>query len=144
MLIETNTSSAAASNTDTGNALVTQAKSQSNKNQKTQKKGTCFHCKKTGHFGLDNEIVGNGRLSNLKNKENQRHRFRSNICKRTNSKYGSTEQMACRATHHMTRCEWMYGFEPIEKGQFEVTIGNEQIIYALGRGNIIVIATVDG
>jgi len=49
ILIETNISNAA-SNTDTGDALVTQAKSQSNKNQKKQ---TCFHCKKTGHFKRD-------------------------------------------------------------------------------------------
>jgi len=53
MLIEANVSSAAVANTNTSDMLVTQAKSQSNKNSKTQKKRTCFHCKKSGHFKQD-------------------------------------------------------------------------------------------
>jgi len=148
MLIETNILSAAASNTDTGDALVTQAKSQSNKNQKTQKKRTCFHCKKTGHFkrdcrkwkaeqleeqGKPMASIASGQAFVIGNVQTQ------------NMEVQDKWLADSGATHHMThRREWMYGFEPIEKGQFEVTVGNEQVIYALGRGNIDVIATIDG
>lgn len=48
------------------------------------------------------------------------------------------------ATHHMThRREWLYNFELIEREQFGVTIGNDHVIHALGRGNMDVIATVN-
>lgn len=48
------------------------------------------------------------------------------------------------ASHHMThRREWLYNFEPIEVGQFGVIVGNNEVVYALGRGNVDVIATVN-
>jgi len=66
MLIEANVSSVGIANTDIDDALVTQAKSQSNKNPKTQKRRTCFHCKKSGHFKRD------CRKWKVSNKEEQR------------------------------------------------------------------------
>ncbi|KMQ86303.1 copia protein [Lasius niger] len=52
MLVKANVSSTA-TNTDTGDALVTQAKNKADTNPKKREKRTCFHCKKISHIKRD-------------------------------------------------------------------------------------------
>lgn len=49
------------------------------------------------------------------------------------------------ASEHMTnRREWFETFEPINKGEMTITLGNGQVVYAAGRGNIRIESIVKG
>jgi len=143
LLIETNISSTNVK-TDTGDALVAQSKEKSSKYPKKSDKRTCFHCKKVGHIK---------RECRKWKAEQSKEQSTASVASgqafiSTNEESKETKQNEwladSGATHHMThRREWLYDFEPIEKGQFGVRIGDNHVIDALGRGKIDVIATIN-
>lgn len=49
------------------------------------------------------------------------------------------------ASNHMTfRRDWFMFFQPINDKSVPITIGNNDIVYAKGRGNIKIVSTVNG
>lgn len=116
LLVETNVSSTAS--TDTGDALMMQSKDKTVKNSKKQEKRSCFHCKKVGHIKRD---CRKWKAEQTKEQEKPKASVTSGQAFVTADISQVTMQNKwladSGASHHMThRREWLYNFEPIEAG----------------------------
>ena len=113
--------------------------------KKEKFKGKCFHCNATGHRKAD--------CFKLKAAQKEGH---ANTASTSGSLLTATAGRCMAmssneniwladsgASQHMTsHREWFTEFTPIARGELAVTVGNNEVVYALGRGNVPVEADV--
>lgn len=140
-------------NTDTGDALVAKNSMSVHKRRiKKTKMVKCYYCGKTGHIKHECRKL----QAELKDKQESTAAAQAVIDKPSVSGHyfaavgnysAVTEQDDwigdSGASHHMSyRREWFKTFTEIPEGTLGITVGNEDTIYARGRGEIDIVSIV--
>lgn len=110
--------------------------------------GKCYHCKKLGHRKNDCIIYKREQKKESSKETGSTIAIDGSILM---AKVGYNKDINeiwfadTGASHHMSpKREFFRDFEEIHDGTFPITVGNNQIVYAKGRGKIIAEFDVDG
>jgi len=129
---------------DNNQALTVKIKPDNKK--KIKEKRECYHCGKRGHLKRDCR-----KLKSEKQSENTHQTASASTANSLSLMVashisGNREQdwlADSGASHHMSmNRSWFCNFEPITENRIAITVGNNNVVYAKGRGSVQVVAHV--
>lgn len=120
------------------------------KQDKKMFKGKCFNCDEEGHTARQCKKPKRERKqansASYSKKSPHEDAFTASFLSTQSKRLYEDQWLAdSGASNHMTfRRDWFKTFEEINNKSVQVTVGNNDVVYARGRGNIKIISTVNG